>query len=173
MTIDSGVFEVLATNGDAHLGGKDFDQRVMDHFMKLYKKKTGKNIGEDNRAVQRLRREVEKAKKQLSSSHTVCMEIESLIENENFSETLTRAKFEALNIDLFNSTLRQVRKVLKDAKVKKNEIDEIVLVGGSTRIPKIQQLVKEFFNGKDPSEGINPDEAVAYGAAVQVGIYNL
>jgi len=170
LTIDSGVFEVLATNGDTHLGGEDFDQRVMDHFMKLYKKKTGKDIRKDNRAVQKLRREVEKAKRQLSSTHSAKIEIESFFEGEDFSETLTRAKFEELNNDLFRGTLKPVQKVMEDAELKKNEIDEIVLVGGSTRIPKIQQLVKEFFNGKEPSKGINPDEAVAYGAAVQAGV---
>merc|ERR1712021_42548 len=170
LTIDSGVFEVLATNGDTHLGGEDFDQRVMDHFMKLYKKKTGKDIRKDNRAVQKLRREVEKAKRQLSSTHTARIEIESFFEGEDFSETLTRAKFEELNNDLFRGTLKPVQKVMEDAELKKSEIDEIVLVGGSTRIPKIQQLVKEFFNGKEPSKGINPDEAVAYGAAVQAGV---
>merc|ERR1712150_372342 len=151
-------------------GGEDFDQRVMDHFMKLYKKKTGKDIRKDNRAVQKLRREVEKAKRQLSSTHTARIEIESFFEGEDFSETLTRAKFEELNNDLFRGTLKPVQKVMEDAELKKNEIDEIVLVGGSTRIPKIQQLVKEFFNGKEPSKGINPDEAVAYGAAVQAGV---
>uniref|UniRef100_A0A672ZTQ4 Endoplasmic reticulum chaperone BIP n=1 Tax=Sphaeramia orbicularis TaxID=375764 RepID=A0A672ZTQ4_9TELE len=141
LTIDNGVFEVVATNGDTHLGGEDFDQRVMEHFIKLYKKKTGKDVRKDNRAVQKLRREVEKAK-----------------------------RFEELNMDLFRSTMKPVQKVLEDADLKKSDIDEIVLVGGSTRIPKIQQLVKEFFNGKEPSRGINPDEAVAYGAAVQAGV---
>jgi len=170
LTIDSGVFEVLATNGDTHLGGEDFDQRVMDHFMKVYKKKTGKDIRKDNRAVQKLRREVEKAKRALSSTHSARIEIESFFDGEDFSETLTRAKFEELNNDLFRGTLKPVQKVLEDAELKKNEIDEIVLVGGSTRIPKIQQLVKEYFNGKEPSKGINPDEAVAYGAAVQAGV---
>ena len=145
-------------------------QRVVDHFVKLYKKKKGVDIRKDNRAVQKLRREVEKAKRQLSSTHTARIEIESFFEGEDFSETLTRAKFEELNNDLFRGTLKPVQKVLDDAELKKNEIDEIVLVGGSTRIPKIQQLVKEFFNGKEPSKGINPDEAVAYGAAVQVRI---
>uniref|UniRef100_A0A8B9HZ01 Endoplasmic reticulum chaperone BIP n=1 Tax=Astyanax mexicanus TaxID=7994 RepID=A0A8B9HZ01_ASTMX len=141
LTIDNGVFEVVATNGDTHLGGEDFDQRVMEHFIKLYKKKTGKDVRKDNRAVQKLRREVEKAK-----------------------------RFEELNMDLFRSTMKPVQKVLEDSDLKKSEINEIVLVGGSTRIPKIQQLVKEFFNGKEPSRGINPDEAVAYGAAVQAGV---
>merc|ERR1712165_627524 len=170
LTIDNGVFEVVATNGDTHLGGEDFDQRVMDHFIKMYKKKTGKDVTKDNRAVQKLRREVEKAKRLLSSQHQARVEIESLFEGEDFSETLTRAKFEELNMDLFRSTMKPVGKVLEDADMTKKEVDEIVLVGGSTRIPKIQQLVKEFFNGKEPSRGINPDEAVAYGAAVQGGV---
>merc|ERR1711892_204912 len=170
LTIDNGVFEVVSTNGDTHLGGEDFDQRVMEHFIKLYKKKKGKDLRKDVRAVQKLRREVEKAKRALSAAHQVRVEVESLIDGEDFSETLTRAKFEELNNDLFRGTLKPVRKVMEDAELKKSEIDEIVLVGGSTRIPKIQQLVKEFFNGKEPSKGINPDEAVAYGAAVRAGV---
>merc|ERR1712088_1185059 len=170
LTIDNGVFEVVSTNGDTHLGGEDFDQRVMEHFIKLYKKKKGKDLRKDNRAVQKLRREVEKAKRGLSSAHQVRVEVESLYEGEDFSETLTRAKFEELNMDLFRSTMKPVQKVLEDADMQKKDVDEIVLVGGSTRIPKIQQLVKEFFNGKEPSRGINPDEAVAYGAAVQGGV---
>jgi len=170
LTIDNGVFEVLATNGDTHLGGEDFDQRVMEYFIKLYKKKTGKDIRKDNRAVQKLRREVEKAKRALSAQHQVKVEVESLFDGEDFSETLTRAKFEELNMDLFRATLKPVQKVLEDSDLKKEDVHEIVLVGGSTRIPKIQQLIKEFFNGKEPSRGINPDEAVAYGAAVQAGV---
>jgi len=170
LTIDNGVFEVVSTNGDTHLGGEDFDQRVMEHFIKLYKKKKGKDLRKDNRAVQKLRREVEKAKRALSSAHQVRIEVESLYEGEDFSETLTRAKFEELNMDLFRSTLKPVQKVMEDADMQKKDIDEIVLVGGSTRIPKVQQLVKEYFNGKEPSRGINPDEAVAYGAAVQAGV---
>uniref|UniRef100_A0AAU0MUW0 Heat shock protein family A member 5 variant X1 n=1 Tax=Urechis unicinctus TaxID=6432 RepID=A0AAU0MUW0_UREUN len=170
LTIDNGVFEVLATNGDTHLGGEDFDQRVMDHFIKLYKKKTGKDIRKSNRAVQKLRREVEKAKRALSSQHQSKIEIESFFEGEDFAETLTRAKFEELNMDLFRSTMKPVQKVMEDSDLSKSEIDEIVLVGGSTRIPKVQQLVKEIFGGKEPSRGINPDEAVAYGAAVQAGV---
>jgi len=170
LTIDNGVFEVVATNGDTHLGGEDFDQRVMEHFIKLYKKKKGKDLRKDVRAVQKLRREVEKAKRALSAAHQVRVEVESLIEGEDFSETLTRAKFEELNMDLFRGTLKPVQKVLEDADLTKKEVDEIVLVGGSTRIPKVQALVKEFFNGKEPSRGINPDEAVAYGAAVQAGV---
>uniref|UniRef100_A0A0N4Z0J3 Endoplasmic reticulum chaperone BIP n=1 Tax=Parastrongyloides trichosuri TaxID=131310 RepID=A0A0N4Z0J3_PARTI len=170
LTIDNGVFEVLATNGDTHLGGEDFDQRVMEYFIKLYKKKTGKDIRKDNRAVQKLRREVEKAKRALSVQHQVKVEVESLFEGEDFSETLSRSKFEELNMDLFRATMKPVQKVLEDADLKKTDVHEIVLVGGSTRIPKVQQLIKEFFNGKEPSRGINPDEAVAYGAAVQGGV---
>jgi heat shock protein 5 len=170
LTIDNGVFEVVATAGDTHLGGEDFDQRVIEYFVKLYKKKTGKNIRTDQRAVQKLRREVEKAKRALSSQHQTRIEIESFFDGEDFSETLTRARFEELNIDLFRNTLKPLEKVLQDSGMKKTEIDEIVLCGGSTRIPKVQQLVKEFYNGKEPNRGINPDEAVAYGAAVQGGV---
>merc|ERR1712018_317562 len=170
LTIADGVFEVVSTNGDTHLGGEDFDQRVMDHFLKVIKKKTGKDIRNDIRAVQKLRREVEKAKRALSNSHQTKLEIESLYDGQDFSETLTRAKFEELNMDLFRSTLKPVKKVLEDADMSKKDIDEIVLVGGSTRIPKVSQLVKEYFNGKEPSRGVNPDEAVAYGAAVQACI---
>jgi len=170
LTIDNGVFEVVSTNGDTHLGGEDFDQRVMEHFIKMYKKKHGKDVRGSNRAVQRLRREVEKAKRSLSSQHQVKIEIENFFEGNDFSETLTRAKFEELNMDLFRGTMKPVQKVLEDSDLQKKDVDEIVLVGGSTRIPKVQQLVKEFFNGKEPSRGINPDEAVAFGAAVQAGV---
>ncbi|VDN24587.1 unnamed protein product [Cylicostephanus goldi] len=170
LTIDNGVFEVLATNGDTHLGGEDFDQRVMEYFIKMYKKKTGKDLRKDNRAVQKLRREVEKAKRALSTQHQTKVEVEAIYEGEDFSETLTRAKFEELNMDLFRATLKPVQKVLEDSDLKKDDVHEIVLVGGSTRIPKVQQLIKDFFNGKEPSRGINPDEAVAYGAAVQAGV---
>ena len=170
LTIADGVFEVVATNGDTHLGGEDFDQRVMEYFVKVFKKKTGKDLRSDDRAVQKLRREVEKAKRALSSSHSTKIDVEALFDGEDFSETLTRAKFEELNMDLFRSTMKPVKKVLEDADMTKKDIDEIILVGGSTRIPKIQQLVKEFFNGKEPSRGVNPDEAVAYGAAVQACI---
>jgi len=170
LTIDDGVFEVLATNGDTHLGGEDFDQRVMDHFIKLIKKKFSNDVSKDKRALAKLRREIEKAKRSLSSVHQVKVEIESLVDGEDFSETLTRARFEELNNDLFRKTLKPVQNVLKDSGLKKTDIHEIVLVGGSTRIPKVQQLIKDFFNGKEPNRGINPDEAVAYGAAVQGGI---
>jgi len=170
LTIDEGVFEVLATNGDTHLGGEDFDQRVMDYFLKLIKKKNKVDLKDNKRALAKLRREIEKAKRALSSVHQTQVEIESLIDGEDFSESLTRARFEDLNNDLFRKTLKPVQKVLSDAGMKKNEIDDIVLVGGSTRIPKVQELIKDFFNGKEPNRGINPDEAVAYGAAVQGGI---
>jgi heat shock protein 5 len=170
LTIDNGVFEVLATNGDTHLGGEDFDQRVIQHFTKLILKKYGKDISTDKRAVQKLRMEVERVKRALSSTHQARLEIEGLVEGFDFSETLTRARFEEINSDLFKSTLGPVKQVLEDSGLKKSQIDEIVLVGGSTRIPKVQQLIKEFFNGKEPNRGINPDEAVAYGAAVQAGI---
>jgi heat shock protein 5 len=170
LTIDEGVFEVLATNGDTHLGGEDFDQRLMQHFIKIVKKKSGTDISDNQRAIAKLRREVEKAKRSLSTVHQVKVEIESLTDGEDFSETLTRAKFEELNMDLFKKTLSPLANVLKDSGLKKTDIHEIVLVGGSTRIPKVQELIKDFFNGKEPNRGINPDEAVAYGAAVQGGI---
>lgn len=170
LTIDNGVFEVLATSGDTHLGGEDFDQRVMEHFVKVFKKKHNKDLRTDNRAVQKLRRECEKAKRTLSSQHQARIEIENLFDGIDFSETLSRAKFEELNMDLFRSTMKPVQKVLDDADMKKPDIHEIILVGGSTRIPKVQQLVRDFFDGKEASRGINPDEAVAFGAAVQGGI---
>merc|ERR1719181_1893098 len=170
LIIDNGVFEVVATNGDTHLGGEDFDQRVMQHFMKIFNKKHSKDMGKDKRALQKLRREVEKAKRALSATHQARIEIEALFDGVDFSETLTRARFEEINNDLFKNTLQPVKQVMEDSGLKKNQVDEIVLVGGSTRIPKVQQLVKDFFNGKEPNRGINPDEAVAYGAAVQAGI---
>lgn len=170
LTIDQGVFEVAATNGDTHLGGEDFDQKVMQHFIKLYQKKYGKDVRNDNRAVQKLRREVERAKRVLSSQPSTKIEIDSFFEGQEFAESLTRARFEEINLELFKSTLKPVRKVLEDSGLKKEQIHEIVLVGGSTRIPKIKQLVRDFFDGKEPTSGINPDEAVAYGAAVQAGV---
>lgn len=170
LTIDKGVFEVIATNGDTHLGGEDFDQRVVDELLKQYKKKTKKNAAGDKRAVQKLRRKVEDAKKALSTQHQVNIEIDAFHDGEDFSWKLSRAKFEELNMDLFKKTLDPVRNVLSDAKLKKTDVHEIVLVGGSTRIPKVQQLLRDFFDGKEPSRGINPDEAVAFGAAVQAGI---
>ena len=170
LTIDNGVFEVLATAGDTHLGGEDFDQRVTDHFVKTFKKKNSVDIKTEPRALQKLKSEVEKAKRDLSSVQQVKIFIEGIIDGIDFEETLTRAKFEELCNDLFKNTLKPVETVLDDSGLKRSEIDEIVLVGGSTRIPKVQQLIKDFFNGKEPNRGINPDEAVAYGAAVQGGI---
>eukprot|EP01018_Ginkgo_biloba_P031001 Gb_00216 [translate_table: standard] len=170
LTIDNGVFEVLATSGDTHLGGEDFDQRIMDYFIKLIKKKYNKDVSKDNRALGKLRRESERAKRALSNQHQVRVEIESLFDGVDFSEPLTRARFEELNMDLFKKTMGPVKKALEDANLQKTDINEIVLVGGSTRIPKIQQLLKDFFDGKEPNKGVNPDEAVAYGAAVQGGI---
>ncbi|OAY74558.1 Luminal-binding protein, partial [Ananas comosus] len=170
LTIDNGIFEVLATSGDTHLGGEDFDQRLMDYFIKLIKKKYNKDISKDGKALGKLRRECERAKRALSSQHQVWVEIESLFDGVDFSEPLTRARFEELNMDSFRKTLALVKKAMDDAGLTKSDIDEIVLVGGSTRIPKVQQLLKEMFDGKEPNKGINPDEAVAYGAAVQGGI---
>merc|ERR1711907_520619 len=141
LTIDNGVFEVVATNGDTHLGGEDFDQRVMQHFIKMFNKKHNKDMAKDKRALQKLRREVEKAKRALSSTHQARVEIEALYDGLDLSETLTRARFEEINADLFKNTLGPVK-----------------------------QLMEDFFNGKEPNRGINPDEAVAYGAAVQAGI---
>jgi len=170
LTIDNGVFEFIATNGDTHLGGEDFDRRVMDYMLKLFKKKAGKDASNDKKAIQKLRLEVERAKRALSNTHQQRLEIEGFFDGADLSETITRAKFEELCMDLFKKTLGPVEKVLDDASLKKNQVDELVLVGGSTRIPKVQQLLQDYFNGKEPSKGINPDEAVAYGAAVQGGI---
>jgi heat shock protein 5 len=170
LTIDSGVFEVLSTAGDTHLGGEDFDQRVMQYLLSQFRKKTNLDCSKDKKAIQKLRRESERAKRTLSQQHQAKIEIESFCQGEDLIETLTRAKFEELNIDLFKKTLKPVQQTLDDAKLSKSDIDEVILVGGSTRIPKVQQLLKDFFNGKEPNRGINPDEAVAYGAAVQAGI---
>jgi heat shock protein 5 len=168
--IDDGVFEVLATSGDTHLGGEDFDQRVMQYMLKQFNKKTGLDATKDKRAIQKLRREAENAKRTLSTMKEVSIEIENFFEGQDLRERLTRAKFEDLNMDLFKKTLKPVQKVMEDSGLKKTEIDEVVLVGGSTRIPKVQELIKNFFDGKEPNKGVNPDEAVAYGAAVQGGI---
>ncbi|KAL3516049.1 hypothetical protein ACH5RR_022951 [Cinchona calisaya] len=167
LALDGGVFEVLSTNGNTHLGGEDFDHRVMDYFVKMIKRKYNKDISNDKKALGKLRKECERAKRALSNQHQVRVEIESLFDGIDFSEPLTRARFEELNIDLFKKTIAPVKQALKDSGLVKTDIDEIVLVGGSTRIPKVQQLLKDFFDGKEPSRGINPDEAVAHGAAVQ------
>ncbi|KAG8368741.1 hypothetical protein BUALT_Bualt15G0077500 [Buddleja alternifolia] len=170
LTIDNGVFEVLATSGDTHLGGEDFDHRVMNYFVKLIKKKYNKDISQDKKALGKLRKECERVKRALSNQHQVRVEIESLFDGVDLSEPLTRARFEELNMDLFKKTMGPVKRALEDANLKKFDIHEIVLVGGSTRIPKVQELLKEFFNGKEPSKGVNPDEAVAHGAAIQGGL---
>ncbi|KAF2680927.1 heat shock protein 70b [Lentithecium fluviatile CBS 122367] len=169
LTIEEGVFEVQSTAGDTHLGGEDFDNRVINYFTKKYNKEKGVDISKDAKTMGKLKREVEKAKRTLSSQKTTKIEIESFHKGEDFSETLTRAKFEELNADLFKKTLKPVEQVLKDAKLKKSDIDDIVLVGGSTRIPKVQQMLEEFF-GKKARKDVNPDEAVAFGAAVQGGV---
>ncbi|KAE9391910.1 HSP70-domain-containing protein [Gymnopus androsaceus JB14] len=163
LSIDNGVFEVLATTDDTHPGGEDFDNRQ-------YKKKTGTNVTKNLHALGKLKREVGKVKRTLSSQQSNRIQIKSFEDGNNFSETLTHAKFKELNMDLFRKTMKPVEQVLKDANVKKDDVNEIVLVGGSTHIPKVQQLLKEYFGGKKPSKGINPNEAVAYGAAVQGGI---
>jgi len=166
LTIDDGVFEVLATNGDTHLGGEDFDNNVVNYFVKQFKRKHKVDVRSSERAMAKLRKEVEKAKRALSSTKQVKLEIDSFIEGIDFSETLTRARFEELNMHLFKKTLKPVKQVLKDAGLSKDDVDEIVLVGGSTRIPKVRELVEGFF-GKKSNTGINPDEAIAQGAAIQ------
>jgi heat shock protein 1/8 len=170
LCLDGGVFEVRATAGDTHLGGEDFDQSMMDHFCKEFQRKHNKNICTSDRALRRLRTACERAKRTLSSSTKANIEIDSLFEGVDFNSSITRARFEDLCGEYFKSTMIPVEKVLKDAGMAKSEIHEVVLVGGSTRIPKIKQLIREFFNGKEPCVSINPDEAVAYGAAVQAAI---
>ncbi|EMG50993.1 78 kDa glucose-regulated protein [Candida maltosa Xu316] len=170
LSIEGGVFEVLATAGDTHLGGEDFDFKIVRYLAKQFKKKHGIDITSNAKAIAKLKREAEKAKRTLSSQLSTKVEIDSFVDGIDFSETLTRAKFEELNMAAFRKTLKPVEQVLKDAGVKKSDIDDIVLVGGSTRIPKVQELLENFFDGKKASKGINPDEAVAYGAAVQAGV---
>ena len=170
LTIDSGVFEVVSTNGDTHLGGEDFDHRILDYLLKKIKKQHGKDLKNNKSVIQKLKTEIEKAKRHLSSSLQATLEIDELEQGFDFKDTLSRAKFEELNMDLFKKTMAPVEKVMEDSGFKKSEIAEVVLVGGSTRIPKVQTLIKDYFNGKEPNKGINPDEAVAYGAAVQGGI---
>ena len=170
LTIDSGVFEVVSTNGDTHLGGEDFDHRILDYLLKKLKKQHGKDFKNNKSVIQKLKTEIEKAKRHLSSSLQATIEIDELEPGFDFKDTLSRAKFEELNLDLFKKTMAPVEKVMEDSGFKKSEIAEVVLVGGSTRIPKVQTLIKDYFNGKEPNKGINPDEAVAYGAAVQGGI---
>lgn len=170
LTIEEGVFEVKATAGDTHLGGEDFDNRLVEHFKDEFKRKYKKDLTGNDRALRRLRTACERAKRTLSAATTATVEIDSLAEGVDFNSSITRARFEDLCGDYFRNTLQPVEKVLRDAKMGKGDIDEVVLVGGSTRIPKVQQLIQQFFNGKEPCKSINPDEAVAYGAAVQAAI---
>jgi len=170
LSVDEGVFEVLATSGNTHLGGEDFDQRVMQYFTKMINKKTGADISNNDRAIQKLRREVERVKRSLSSQKQARVEIDDIVQGFDLSETLTRARFENLNSDLFKSTLDPIKRVLKDASVDKSDVDEIVLVGGSTRIPFVQEMLQDFFDGKQLNKSQNPDESVAYGASVQGAI---
>ena len=170
LSIEEGVFEVKATAGDTHLGGEDFDQRLMGHFQRAFMRKTKLDVSGDKRAMQRLRRACEGVKRSLSTQTSATIELEALKDGVDLRETISRARFEELCLDLFKKTMAPVEQVLRDAKKEKGDVDEIVLVGGSTRIPKVQQLLTEFFNGKEPNKGINPDESVACGAAVQGGI---
>jgi len=170
LTIEDGIFEVKSTAGDTHLGGEDFDNRMVNHFMTEFKRKHKKDIAGNKRAVRRLRTACERAKRTLSASAQASIEIDSLFEGIDFYTSVTRARFEELNADLFRGTMEPVERALRDAKFDKSDIHEIVLVGGSTRIPKIQKLLQDLFNGKELNKSINPDEAVAYGAAVQAAI---
>lgn len=170
LSIDDGIFEVKSTAGDTHLGGEDFDNRLVNHFAQEFKRKHKKDLSLNKRALRRLRTACERAKRTLSSSTQASIEIDSLFEGTDFYTSITRARFEELNADLFRSTMEPVEKALRDAKMDKASIHDIVLVGGSTRIPKVQKLLQDFFNGKELNKSINPDEAVAYGAAVQAAI---
>jgi len=170
LTIEEGIFEVKATAGDTHLGGEDFDNRLVDFFMLEFKRKHRKDLKGSQRALRRLRTACERAKRTLSSSTQASIEIDSLFDGIDFNSTITRARFEELNADHFRKTMEPVEKCLRDSKLAKSQIHEVVLVGGSTRIPKVQTMLKEFFHGKEPCKAINPDEAVAYGATVQAAI---
>jgi len=170
LTIEDGIFEVKSTAGDTHLGGEDFDNRMVDHFVNEFKRKHKKDLTGNKRALRRLRTACERAKRTLSASAQASIEIDSLFEGIDFYTSITRARFEELCSDLFKGTLDPVEKALRDAKLDKSSIHDIVLVGGSTRIPKVQKLLQDFFNGKELNKSINPDEAVAYGAAVQAAI---
>lgn len=170
LTIEEGIFEVKSTAGDTHLGGEDFDNRLVNHFVNEFKRKHKKDLSTNVRALRRLRTACERAKRTLSSSAQTSIEIDSLFEGIDFYTSITRARFEELCQDLFRSTIQPVDRVLTDAKIDKSLVHEIVLVGGSTRIPRVQKLITDYFNGKEPNKSINPDEAVAYGAAVQAAI---
>merc|ERR1712184_143658 len=170
LTIEEGIFEVKATAGDTHLGGEDFDNRMVDYFLTDFKRKYRKDMSKNQRSLRRLRTACERAKRTLSSSTQAHIEIDSLFDCIDFNSTITRARFEDLCMDYFKKCMEPCEKVLRDAKIAKNQVHEIVLVGGSTRIPKIQSMLSEFFNGKELNKSINPDEAVAFGAAVQAAI---
>jgi len=171
LTIDEGsLFEVKATAGDTHLGGEDFDNRMVNHFVEEFKRKYKKDLSSNARALRRLRTACERAKRTLSSSSEASIEIDALHDGVDFYTKISRARFEELCMDLFRATMEPVEKALRDAKMDKSQIHDVVLVGGSTRIPKIQKLLQDFFNGKELNKSINPDEAVAYGAAVQAAI---
>ncbi|MCD9642392.1 heat shock [Datura stramonium] len=170
LTIEEGIFEVKSTAGDTHLGGEDFDNRLVSHFVQEFRRKHKKDITSNARALRRLRTACERAKRTLSSTSQTTIEIDSLYEGIDFYATITRARFEELNMDLFRKCMEPVEKCLRDAKMDKSQVHDVVLVGGSTRIPKVQQLLQDFFNGKELCKSINPDEAVAYGAAVQAAI---
>jgi len=170
LTIEEGIFEVKSTAGDTHLGGEDFDNRMVDHFVNEFKRKHKKDMKGNKRALRRLRTACERAKRTLSASAQANIEIDSLFEGIDFYTSITRARFEELCSDLFKGTLEPVEKAMRDAKMDKSSVHDIVLVGGSTRIPKVQKLLQDFFNGKELNKSINPDEAVAYGAAVQAAI---
>lgn len=170
LTLDDGVFEVKATAGDTHLGGEDFDNRLVDYCLQDFRRKHRQDISENKRSMRRLRTACERAKRTLSSGTQTFIEIDSLYNGVDYSVTITRARFEELCLDLFKKTLQPVQKVLQDSKISKDCVHEIVLVGGSTRIPKVTSLLQDFFNEKEPTRSINPDEAVAYGATVQAAI---
>merc|ERR1711871_1265212 len=170
LTIEEGIFEVKATAGDTHLGGEDFDNRMVEYFTQEFKRKNRKDLSDNQRALRRLRTACERAKRTLSSSTQAHIEIDSLFEGVDFNSVITRARFEDLNMDYFRKCMEPVEKVLRDSKLSKSQVHEIVLVGGSTRIPKVQDMLSEFFNGKELNKSINPDEAVAYGATVQPAI---
>mmetsp|Transcript_16201 Transcript_16201/g.34192 ORF Transcript_16201/g.34192 Transcript_16201/m.34192 type:complete len:658 (+) Transcript_16201:136-2109(+) len=170
LTIEEGIFEVKATAGDTHLGGEDFDNRMVDYFLQDFKRRHRKDMSQNQRSLRRLRTACERAKRTLSSSTQAHIEIDSLFDGIDFNSTITRARFEDLCMDYFKKCMDPCEKVLRDSKISKNQVDEVVLVGGSTRIPKIQSMLAEFFNGKEPCKSINPDEAVAYGATVQAAI---
>ena len=170
LTIDEGIFEVKATSGDCHLGGEDFDTRLVQHFINEFKRKHKKDPSDNKRAIRRLRTTCEKAKRTLSATASTTIEIDSFYEGIDFYSSITRARFEELCNDVFQRAMKPVENVLRDSKLSKGDVDEVVLVGGSTRIPKIQSMLSEFFNGKELNKSINPDECVAYGAAVQAAI---